>query len=404
MLPSKQDKDRDRAIIVAAYVQDVLDNLKVARADGQDVSFEGGLKSVIEGFLMACYYGASVGWVHWQDCDGYAKPRAIEFLDERRLYLDIATDRLSIATEKSFQGIPLRDFSPLQYLEVRNTRLSRRLPMAGFGRSILLSWWLRFGTLKDLTNYVETWGRPGLVIHTADQEGAGYNETQYGELQEFLEDYLGDTRVLLPPGFTAELLEAKNGGEKIFELVDSMTERHMQFAAVGQVGSIAGDATTFAAGKQAQRVRDDVTDGDARLVGEVLEKIGRFAVSMKFGIEVPSPSIEFEEEKSIETMKDRGLAIQAAAYPLASMLKSGIPVDIREYCESTGIPLNKEGTLDPTYLANLKILTEIGVTGGGPPNNQQMSRTPEITEQPKLKYRTFAEEDFEANAFTYVPR
>jgi hypothetical protein len=147
-----------------------------------------------------------------------------------------------------------------------------------------------------------------------------------------------------------------------------------------------------------------VTDGDARLVGEVLEKIGRFAVSMKFGIEVPSPSIEFEEEKSIETMKDRGLAIQAAAYPLASMLKSGIPVDIREYCESTGIPLNKEGTLDPTYLANLKILTEIGVTGGGPPNNQQMSRTPEITEQPKLKYRTFAEEDFEANAFTYVPR
>jgi phage gp29-like protein len=404
--PSKQDPDKDRAAFVAGYVQGVLDNLKIARADGEDVSYEGGIKSVVESILLSVYYGASVGWIHYQDCEDYSKPVALEFLDERRFYLDIATDRLYITTDKTgVQGTALREFSPLQYVEVRNTRLSKRLPMAGFGRSILLSWWLRFGTLKDLTNYVETWGRPGLVINSEQQDGPGYNATQYEELQQFLEDYLGDTRVLLPPGFTAELLQAANGGEKIFELVDSLTERHMQFAAVGQVGSIAGDATTFAAGKQAQRVRDDLTDGDARLVAEVLEKIGRFAVSLRFGIDTPCPTIEFGVEKSIEAIKDRALAIQAGSYPLASMLKSGVPIDIREYCDVMDIPLRKDGTLDPTYIQNLKVLAQLGIGSTVPEGQQQQSRiTQEPTQPNKTKYRTFQEEDFEPNAFSYVPR
>lgn len=358
--PNPKDKNKDRAIQVAAFVQETLDDLKVARSTEQGVEFFGGIKTVIESILMAVYYGASLGWVHYGTDDYSAIPKAIEFLDERRFYLDIQTDELHIATDKSGQiGPSVKEFSPLQILEVRNSRISRRLPMAGFGRSILLSWWLRFGTLKDLTNYVETWGRPGLVINAKDNDGAGYNESQYTELQEFLEDYLGDTRVLLPPGFEVKLLQAQNGGEKIFELVDSLTERHMQFAAVGQVGSIAGDATTYAAGQQAQKVRDDLTDGDARLVGEALEKLARYAVSLRYGLDVPAPFVEFEVEKSIAAIKERALVVQSAAYPLPVLLKSGIPVDIREYCDLMGIPLTKDGLIDPTYISNLKAIAQI---------------------------------------------
>jgi len=132
--PSKQDTDHNRAVIVAQYVQEVLDNLKIARADGEDVEYTGGIKSVIENILLSVYYGAQVGWIHYgnpKDSD-YIAPLAVEFLDERRFYLDIATDRLCIATEKlGLQGAPLKEYPLMQTLEIRNTRLSKRLPMAG---------------------------------------------------------------------------------------------------------------------------------------------------------------------------------------------------------------------------------------------------------------------------------
>lgn len=368
--PNKRDKDQVRAQAVADNFQRILEDLKLARTEGDGLVFYGGLQSVIESILMSVYYGVEVGWVNWQERDGAAEPIAIEFLDERRFYYDIETGQIQITTVGSTsQGVPLSCFDPMLYLEIRNTRLSRLVSMAGFGRSILLSWWLRFGTLKDLTNYVETWGRPGLLI-TASDNTSGYDEDQYGQLQNFLEDYMGDTRVLLPPGFTAELLEAQSGGEKIFETVDSLTERHIQFAAVGQVGAIAGDATTYAAGQQAQRVRDDLTDGDARLVSEVLEKLGRYATYARFGADVPGPDVVFESEKSTSAIKERALAIQAGSYPLTSMLKSGIPIDVRQYCEDLGIPLRSDGMIDPKYLLNLKQLQDAGVagsSGGAPP-------------------------------------
>jgi phage gp29-like protein len=369
--PNKQDKDTVRAQAVAEHYQRIVDDLKLARSEGEGLVYYGGLQSVIESILMTVYYGAEVGWINWAERDGCAQPIAIEFLDERRLYHDIATDKLHIMTDKSgYSGVPLSSFDPMLVLEIRNTRLSRRVAMAGFGRSILLSWWLRFGTLKDLTNYVETWGRPGLLV-TANDNTTGYDEDQYEQLQKFLEDYMGDTRVLLPPGFEAELLEAQSGGEKIFETVDSMTERHIQFAAVGQVGAIAGDATTYAAGKQAQRVRDDLTDGDARLVSEVLEKLGRYATAAYFGADVPGPRVEFSSEKSTGAIKEKALAIQAASYPLISMLKGGIPVEIRLYCEEMGIQLTADGNLDPQYLRNLKMLTQMGVASGASQAEQE---------------------------------
>lgn len=374
VVPNKSDANRERAAQVALFSQRILDQLKVARGEGENVNFTGGIKTVIEQILLCTYYGCTVGWVHWSEDEETPIPKAVEFLDQRRFYLDIPTDQLFIATENGgLKGAALCDFPKMQVLEVRNDRLSNRLPMSGFGRSILLSWWLRFGTLKDLTNYVETWGRPGLVITASELEGSGYNEDQYEELQNFLEDYLGDTRVLLPPGFTAELLEAQNGGEKIFELVDNLTERHIQFAAVGQIGAISGDVTTHAAGKQAQRVRDDLTDGDARLVAEVLEKLIRYAVSLRYGFDTPMPTVEFELEKSIEAIKDRALAIQAASYPLGSMLKSGIPIDIIEYCDMMGIPLRPDGRFDPQYFENLKAIAALGISGDSP-QEEQMNR------------------------------
>lgn len=368
---NKQSQDPELAQEIAAFGQRIIDGLRLARPEGDEIVFFGGNQSVVESILLASYYGVSFGWVHWSDRESTPIPIAIEFLDQRRFNLDLPTDVLQIVTQDNSVGVPACDFPDFNYLETRNNRISNRVPMMGFGRSILLSWWLRFGTLKDLTNYVETWGRPGLVITANQNDGAGYGEAQYEELQNFLEDYLGDTRVLLPPGFTAELLEAQTGGEKIFQTVDSLTERHIQFAAVGQVGAISGDVATYAAGAQAQKVRDDLTDGDARLVGESLEKLLRYAVSLRYGADAPMPSVEFEVEKSIQTIRERALAMQAASYPLGSMLKSGIPVDIREYCELMGIPLRADGHMDPQYFANIKAMTELGVTSSDP---QQMTR------------------------------
>ena len=359
---STADNNLERAQSVADYCQRILDRIRLVRRVGDRVEFYGGLAAVVERITLACYYGISISWIHWDYRDGFevAIPVALEPFDERRLYWDITTDEIHISSvEDPSRGSGVGSFDKSMILSARQSRLSPTLSMAGFARAILLPWWLRSGSFKDLLNYMETWGRPSIVGKQSKDAPGLYGEDQLEKFKNMLEDFLGDSRNLLPPGFDLEIIQAVLGGEKVFDLVDKMTERHIQFAAVGQVGAIAGDATTYASSSQAQKVRDDLTDGDSKFVSEALENLLSSAVSVRFGVGTPPPKVTFELEKSTDAIKARALSIQAASYPLTAMLKAGIHIDIVSYCKNMNIPLTDDGNIDLKWLENVKKVSDV---------------------------------------------
>jgi hypothetical protein len=355
--PSKADRDPKRAQAVADFGQATLEGLRLARAEGERYRTEKGLAGLVEGLCMASYYGAAVGWVHWGNRVGDPRPRplAVELFDERRFGFDPETEALTLATRQSgFRGVPLSSFDPALVLEVRSTRISRRLSMAGAGRAILLPWWIRFGALKDLADYATTWAKPALIGKTSEAVGAAYSEDAVQTFKYFLEDFLGDTRVLLPPGFDVQILQAAAGGEAVFDALDRITERHLQFALVGQTGTASGEGGSLAKAEVNERVRDDLVEGDARMVAEALECLLSHAVAVEFGAGVPAPEVTFETGTSVEDQRSRALVIQGATYPLVALLNRGIPVDVPEYCQQFGIPLREDGRPDPLYPSSLE--------------------------------------------------
>lgn len=368
--PNKKDarKNPDRANSAASFCQYVLDDIRLMRREGDHQEYYGGLSALVEQITLTCFYGVRNFWPYWDVLpgDSYPKPIAIEVMDERRFWHDIQTDELYLATEDDYsKGICLSQVDPALSIVARNFQISRQLAMSGIARSVLLPWYLRFNSYKDFVSYIETWSKPSLVAKRPNDLPGAYSESVETTMQNLLEDWLGDTRALLPSGFEVEVVEAVKGGEAVFDSVDKMTERHLQFAIVGQVGTVAGDATTYASSGAAQQIRDDIADKDTRFVSEILERLLSHAVAVAFGSDCPTPHVTFEQEQSVESYKARALAMQSAIYPLAGGLPKGIPIDIVEYCKLTGIPLRADGLMDPKWFANIKAITEAGIGTGG---------------------------------------
>lgn len=344
--------DRD-AEVAAAYGQSILDGLRLYRPVGKDsYRAEKGLAGVVEALAMAAWYGVRVGWVHWRGL----RPVGIEVFDERRLWVDVKDESLTLNSDGGVgRGVPLSDFDPANLLEVRSTRISPRISMSGAGRAVLLDWWLRFGSFKDLAGYLESWAKPSLVGTAATDVAASYGGDQgLATFKNFLEDFLGDTRVLLPPGFEVTVLNAVAGGEAVFEKVDSLTEAHIQYAIVGQTGTAMGGGGSLAKAEVNERVKGDIIAGDAALVGEALTGLVATACAARFGVGCPSPSVEFEVAgDSVGALKEKTLALSQAAYPFVALARAGLPIDIDAYFEPYGIKFRADGKIDPRLAAGM---------------------------------------------------
>ena len=361
--------DRVRAAEVAACAQEIYEGLRLSRLVNGQPELYGGGKTLVEQLVLASYYGVRVGWFNWSVPEGMPRPRptSIELLDERRLWHDIHSNALYLATAQDpSRGVNLSEVPPEHCIVARYPRISQQLAMAGAARAILLPWWIRFGSYKDFATYLETWSKPSLLAKSSKDVSASYDSETLTTVENLLEDWMGDTRSILPEGFDVEIIEAVKGGEEVFNAADKMTERHLQFAIVGQVGAIAGDITTHASGAQAQHVRDDLTDGDAVFVGEILERIVGHGLAVEFGPGYPKPSCTFAAEQSVEAKKAKALAQSTALHPMISAVKAGIPINIPKMCADNDIPLTADGKLDPQWLANLALVSKVS-TGGTTP-------------------------------------
>jgi phage gp29-like protein len=339
--PSPADHDAGRAKEVAAYCQQILDGLRLTEPDeGDGYRDLGGLPAVVEQLDKASYFGVELSWVHWGVRPGepLPVPRYLEPLDERRYSCDVYSQTLHLGSGYAL-GVPVTAYDPALYVEVRANRLSRTLSQSGSGRAILIPWSLRFGTLKDLISYLQLWGLPS-VIGTMDAAvSAGFDESQLARYQQYLDDIAGDSRAVLPPGFEVSVINAVTGGEKIHELLDSLTERHIQFAIVGQTGTSAANNTNRASAEVSERVFDNLIEGDARMVSGALERLLSHAVSLWYGRGVPPPEVRFDRATTLLDHQAQTDTYIKAAQAITALNAAGLSVDLAELAKRYEIPI-----------------------------------------------------------------
>lgn len=343
--PSKADKDEVRAAEVASYSEVILQSLRMIeqQIDGSFLQ-TGSLASIVEALTIPTFYGAGLLWVHWDTPIGETTPRPcyLEKIDERRLGFDVATQTLHIATEdNNSPGVPVTAYDPALYVQVRNTRVSQRLSQCGSGRAIVIPYSLRLGSLKDLLTYAEVWALPGIVGKMSSEVAAAFSADAVSNFQAMINDFAGDSRQILPPGFDVEVLAAVAGGERVFDLIDSLTERQIQFAIVGNVGTASGDKATYASAEVGMQVQSTLTDGDARMVSEALEGLLKQAVALKFGNGTPTPSVVFRAPVATQSATERAELYGKAVPALLAMIDKGVAIDVDEYAKIFDLPMKK---------------------------------------------------------------
>lgn len=339
--PSPADKDQVRAQEVADFCQRVVDGLRAIEPDeGDGYRDLGGLPAVIEALDKAFFFGIEADWNHWgvRPGDPLPVPQFLEPLDERRYSIDVYSQSLHLGSGFAL-GTPISAYDPALITEVRANRLSRLVAQSGAGRAILIPWSLRFGTIKDLISYLQLWGLPS-VIGTLDNDiSAGFNEAELAKYQRYLDDIAGDSRSVLPPGFKVNVINATTGGEKVHELLDSLTERHIQFAIVGQTGTAAANNTNKASAEVSERVFDNLIEGDARMVSSALERLLSHAVSLWFGVGTPPALVKFERAVTILDHQSQADTYTKAAAAVTALRGAGFAVDVMELAKRYEIPL-----------------------------------------------------------------
>lgn len=348
--PSPADPDQGRAKEVSDFGQRILDGLRAIEPDqGDGYRDLGGLPSVIEAMHKAFYYGDEASWNHWGVRRGepLPVPRFIEPLDERRYSFDVYSQSLHLGSGFAL-GTPITAYDPALINEVRANRISRLIPQCGAGRAILIPWSLRFGTIKDLISYLQLWGLPS-VIGTMDKDlSAGFDESKLAKYQRYLDDIAGDSRAVLPPGFAVSVINAVTGGEKVHELLDSLTERHIQFAIVGQTGTSAANNTNKSSAEVSERVFDNLLEGDARMVSGALERLLSHAVALWFGIGTPPPVVKFERATTILDHQAQADAYIKIAQAISALKAAGLAVDLEELAKRYEIPVTQLAQLPAT--------------------------------------------------------
>jgi phage gp29-like protein len=190
-----------------------------------------------------------------------------------------------------------------------------------------------------LLTYAEVWALPGVIGKMSNDVAAAFDQNTLASFETMLREFAGDSRQILPPGFDVQVMSAVSGGERVFDLLDKLTERQIQFAIVGQVGTASGDQSTYASAAVGMQVQNTLVAGDERMVGDALERLLLSAVTLRFGRGVPAGEVVFRDRASEASAEDKAKLLQSAVPALVQLLDKGVSVDVEEYAKLFGIPL-----------------------------------------------------------------
>jgi phage gp29-like protein len=208
--------------------------------------------------------------------------------------------------------------------------------------------------MKDLLTYAEVWSLPGIIGKMSNEISGAFSPEAVASFQQMLSEFAGDSRQILPPGFDVEVLSAVAGGERVFELLDKMTERQISFAIVGQVSTASGDTSTYASAAVGMQVQETLTAGDERMVGEALEGLLAYAVRLAFGPAASVPKVVFVSERGLAAALERADVLSKVTPALVALLDKGVPIDMEAVAAMYEIPL-KQAAIEPVEVQNAEV-------------------------------------------------
>jgi phage gp29-like protein len=401
LAPAKTDPDPARAADVVAHCAEVLARLRLVRRVEGRTEDEGGLAEVVEAVDASVYFGMSLLWIGWvPGRDGLPVPETVELLDQRRYRTRPETGAVLLETAASYMGEPVGSFDPWCLQPAYGRSLSPRKEFAGVGRSVCFAWWLRQMSRLYSAQYAERFAVPAVVGSFAgsdvDQIRASFDADAREQLALFVESFASDAAAIFPPGFTAQILAAAPGGEKLFEYLDRVTRSAISTALLGQDGTSSGEGGSLAKAQVNELSRQDLIRKGGRRVASWVRRLLSYTVSLRWGPETPPPEVTFAATPEERAAEDRarikaatelglpvaldyalsalglsvpadgavlvdgsawdGLAMRrqvgrltgaelakatgAAASPLVALLSGGVGVDVASFAAEVGIPLD----------------------------------------------------------------
>jgi phage gp29-like protein len=185
-----------------------------------------------------------------------------------------------------------------------------------YGRAVLSAcYWpvtFRRNGMKFWTIFVEKYGMP--FLHAKAEAGA--KEERITEIADMLENMVQDAIAVTPEEFEVELLETSKGkgGEQSAHktYIDTMNvEIAMAILGTNLTTEVSGGS--FAATKSHMEVRDDIVEGDAKIIEGAFSELIRITHNLNIGSSRPAPTFKlFAEEKVEETRAKRDKDIQDA--------------------------------------------------------------------------------------------
>lgn len=210
-------------------------------------------------------------------------------------------------------------------------------------RPIALWWLLKRYAIQDWGTYGEAHGNPT----RAATAPAGASKELRQQVAEDLQDISGRTGMVLPDGFTVELLEATARTWETYQAQIATADAGIAVTVLGQTLTTEVKGGSLAAARVHDSVRHDLIDSDAEtLATSAHHGPLKHWAAFNFGLAEPAApwpkwdtTPPTDAKAQADTSKSQGEALEALARAVREWRQLGVPLDLERIAERHDLPI-----------------------------------------------------------------
>lgn len=228
----------------------------------------------------------------------------------------------------------------------------RRGGTRGLLRSLAIAWLSKSFAIGDWNRYSEVHGSAARVGRSP--KGATISEREL--FRDDLARLASDSSIIVPDGWTVELLEAKVGSGEVFEKLISWADKAIAISVLGQNLTTDVEGGSLAAAEVHERVRYDLVQNDAEVIATTAhDHLVSWWSLYNFGARELAPwpawdtAAPTDEVASATALGQRAQALLTLS---TVQQQTGLPVDWSELADQLSIPLVRgQAVVTPPQLA-----------------------------------------------------
>jgi len=215
----------------------------------------------------------------------------------------------------------------------------RRAGTRALIRGVAIAWLSKAYALSDWNRYSEIHGSPTRVGRSP--MGASADERR--SFRDDLASLAHDSSIVVPDGWTVELLEAKIGSGEVFKKLIDWADKAISIAILGQNLTTDVEGGSLAAAKVHENVRADLVQADAEVVATTThDEVVTWWAEFNLGRRDLAPWPKWDTMPPVderELAEALGARAQALLTLSTAQLQTGLPIDWPALAGQLGIPL-----------------------------------------------------------------